>query len=119
MLSNGGARGGTRRRGAHWNGGCWRGDRRSGCVAVVAADADESCGELVESVAPGSESVADDAEGVADAAEGVATVMVGPVGVVVDGPEQAGGAGAGVPPGLEQGPGAPERHPAYPTAVQA
>ena len=39
------------------------------------------------------------------------------VGVVVDGPQRACGAGAGVPPGSQQSPGAPQRHLRYPSAV--
>ena len=84
---------------------------------VVGPDAEQGGGELGESAAPGLEAVAEDAEGVAGAAEGVAAVVVGLVGVVVDGPEQRGGAGACVPPGFEEGPGAPQGHPGYPPAV--
>ena len=83
---------------------------------VVPANSRHRSGELVEAAAPGSEAGAEDAERVAGAAERVAAVVVGAVGVVVDGPEQPGGAGAGVPPGPQQGPGAPQRHPGYPAA---
>lgn len=79
----------------------WGGSLAGTRAQVVAADADEGWGELRESVAPGAEAVAENAEWVAYAAQCVTAMVVGSVGVVVDGPEQSGGAGTGVPPGLE------------------
>lgn len=94
------------------------GDRcgAGGFVLVVAVDAADGEGEFGEPAAPGLEAVTDDAKGVAGASKGVAA-MVGVVGVVVDGVEQPGRAGASFPPGSEQGPGTPEGHPGYPPAV--
>ena len=87
------------------------------CSPVVPGYSGEGGGEFGESSVPGSESGAEYAQWVVCAAEGVAAVVVGLVGVVVDGPEQCGGAGAGVPPWLEQRPGAPQGYPGYPFVV--
>jgi hypothetical protein len=60
--------------------------------AVVAGHPGDHSGELAEPVPPGAEPGAEHTEGVAGAAQRVAAVVVGSVGVVVDGPEQACGA---------------------------
>ncbi len=60
------------------------------------------------------EAVAKNAERIARTTEGVTAVMPAMVGVVVDGVEQSGGAGASVPPRSQQRPGAPQRDSAYP-----
>jgi hypothetical protein len=96
------------------SGGEWSGGLRG---PVVAGQAGEAGGELVEPATPGTESGAEDPQGVAAAAQRVAAVVVGVVGVVVDRVQQRGRAGAGVPPGAQQGPGAPQRHPGYPLVV--
>lgn len=84
---------------------------------VVAADAGDGEGEFGQAAAPGVEAVSEDAKGIVGPTEGIAAVLLGMVGVVVDGVEESGGASASLPPGLEQGPGAPEWDPAYPPAV--
>ena len=86
-------------------------------MLVVAADAGDGGGQLGEAVAPRPQTVAEDAKRVAGAAQGVTAMVLAMVGMVVDGIEEPGGAGSGVPPGPQQGPGAPERDPGYPPAV--
>jgi len=77
-----------------------RGRRRCSWVgcSVVAGHAGDGRGELGDPVVPGAEPGAEHAQGILRAAEGVAAMVVGSVGVVVDGPEQAYRTQPGVPP---------------------
>jgi hypothetical protein len=63
--------------------------RRGGmgwCLLIVAADTRDGNRKLVEPTAPRAQTVTEDAKRIAGAADGITAVVVGPLGMVVDGP---------------------------------
>ncbi len=86
---------------------------------VVARVSEEAGGQLAESPGPWSQSCAADGDRVAAAAEHVSAVVVGPVGVVVDGVQYRGGAGAGIPLSAQQCVEAEPGHPGKPLVLDA